>query len=168
MQLREIEKDLASFKEWLLARGAQVLEPTSEWEVLRFRCATSTSIIYKDAKGKLSLQGRSAEAYNAFRKAWRWDAGVRKHRGSKKRGQFIAALVKRDGYCCFYCGNEMLHDQVTLEHLVPLSAGGPDHLANLALACGTPCNQMAGHLSMVEKVKLRDKIRADQCKKMIL
>lgn len=167
MQLREIEKDLASFKEWLLARGAQVLEPTSEWEVLRFRCATSTSIIYRDAKDQINMQGRAKEAYRSFKGGKSWTAGVKASRFGKKRGMFVATLIKRDGYCCFYCGNEMTQDQVTLEHLIPTAAGGVDHLVNMALA-HSECNRKAGHLSLVQKVVLRDKMRAEECKKMIL
>ncbi len=163
MTLDQLNPKLTAFKEWLKAHGVEIMTPTNEWEVLRFRCNTSTSIIYKDAKGKLNLQGRASEALNAFNKNWTWSAGVKKHRGKGKRGQFVAALIERDGRGCFYCGKEMLHDETTIEHLLALSQGGVDRLANMALSCDEH-NRMAGHLSLVEKIKLRDRIRSDYAK----
>lgn len=37
-----------AFRDWLSANGAQVLEPTNEWELIRFKSDTGTSVIYKD------------------------------------------------------------------------------------------------------------------------
>jgi hypothetical protein len=45
-----------------------------------------------------------------------------------------------------------------IEHLLPVTAGGPSHLANYALAHRS-CNEEAGTLSLVEKLRLRDRLR---------
>jgi 5-methylcytosine-specific restriction endonuclease McrA len=47
----------------------------------------------------------------------------------------------------------------TIEHLVPVAHGGPNHLSNCFLA-HKRCNAAAGTLSAAEKVRLRDAMRA--------
>jgi len=61
------------------------------------------------------------------------------------RGITVRALRKRDGELCCYCGNAMtfvparrgqfLPLKATLEHVVPLSAGGSHDWSNVMLAC---------------------------------
>ncbi len=62
------------------------------------------------------------------------------------------ALVQRDGALCVYCDCPLSRDIATIDHIVPIAAGGPDTLINKALACG-PCNTAGGHLSPVEKMR---------------
>lgn len=50
--------------------------------------------------------------------------------------QFMPALKARDGDGCVYCASATGN---TVDHMVPVSRGGTDHLDNLALACA-PCN----------------------------
>lgn len=56
-------------------------------------------------------------------------------------------LLERDGSLCAYCERDLLQEGVkmTIDHVVPLSAGGADELANLALAC-YECNRAKGNL----------------------
>lgn len=63
-------------------------------------------------------------------------------------------IEMRDGSRCFFC-LEPLGDDVTQEHLVPRSSGGPDHLSNKFLAHGK-CNHRAGNLSAPEKIRIRE------------
>lgn len=51
----------------------------------------------------------------------------------------IQALIDRDGDSCVWCRAEVVPLEATVEHLVPRTRGGPDHLDNLLLACGR-CN----------------------------
>lgn len=81
------------------------------------------------------------------------------HKGRQAR---IAHLMKRDGPTCLYCGDEIDPRACTVEHIVPASAGGPEHASNLALSC-RPCNAAMGHLSAVEKVKLAIRFRVGRC-----
>jgi hypothetical protein len=50
-------------------------------------------------------------------------------------------LVARDGGACVWCGCSLDADSqaATIDHVIPRSAGGVNHLDNYVLACG-PCN----------------------------
>jgi 5-methylcytosine-specific restriction endonuclease McrA len=50
--------------------------------------------------------------------------------------QSVAALMESFGHCCAYC---LQPGKMTLDHVVPLSKGGPHSIHNLAPACGS-CN----------------------------
>jgi 5-methylcytosine-specific restriction endonuclease McrA len=64
-------------------------------------------------------------------------------------------LIERDGLACHYCSKEMVlptpentvrsspRNLATIEHVVPQSLGGPNHLDNLVLAC-LSCNNDFG------------------------
>jgi len=43
-------------------------------------------------------------------------------------------------YCCVFCGNTFLIDNLTIDHIIPRSKGGSNNIANLVLAC-RPCNE---------------------------
>lgn len=82
-----------------------------------------------------------------------------------QRAARLAYLIARDGAVCFYCTRELdprtegtKPNGCTIEHVVALSAGGPDHASNLALSCPS-CNAAAGHLSAVEKFRYALKMR---------
>lgn len=78
----------------------------------------------------------------------------RPRKGGFKDG-LLNALIRRDGPSCFYCGADTTEDDRSLEHLVPLAHGGPNHLSNLVLAHGR-CNSDANHMSVMEKIKRRE------------
>lgn len=71
-----------------------------------------------------------------------------------------AALLQRDGSDCWFCGRD-LGDDITIEHLVPRSKGGVNHLDNYALA-HAKCNQDAADKTLVEKIDMRARLRAEQ------
>lgn len=148
------------FIKWLEAAGAEILAPTNEWEVLRFRANGRTSIIYRRDHGRISSwTGDAPSAWRAFQLGVGWSAGASRSKLNRtKTRQRVAALLKRDGRACFYCGVDLEEGEETLEHIVPRTRGGTHHIANLALA-HEGCNQDAGNLSAVEKVKLRDRMR---------
>ena len=64
----------------------------------------------------------------------------------------MAALISRDGEDCFFCARALGQD-ITVEHLVAIAHGGPNHISNLFLAHAA-CNNEAGHMSAPEKVAL--------------
>lgn len=41
---------------------------------------------------------------------------------------------------CYWCGRRALWSALTIDHMIPLAAGGPDKPENAVLAC-EPCNQ---------------------------
>lgn len=153
----QLEKKLPQFKDWLTARGAQVLVPTNAYEVLRFRAGNAVAIVYAKGTGALTYDGVARAALDAFVSQGNWTAGVKVKR-SKKTTSEVGALLYRDGSNCFLCCLP-LGDDITVEHLVPVIHGGPNHIANKALA-HLACNQRMGHLSVMEKVALRDHHRS--------
>ncbi|BAY99691.1 HNH endonuclease [Tolypothrix tenuis PCC 7101] len=53
-------------------------------------------------------------------------------------------LIVLYGSYCWWCGNCMTQDKLTLEHLMPKSLGGTNSLENLRLACFS-CNNNRGN-----------------------
>ena len=136
------------FIQWLKDRGADVLAPMSQWEVIRFVANGETSVIYQRKDGRLTWTGQGGAAWGAFKGRRQWMPGKRVKR--KGRKQHIEALVARDGQTCWYCGFLLEWEEMTVEHMVSLSSGGPNHLDNLVIAC-EPCNQEAHTKSVSEK-----------------
>ena len=61
-------------------------------------------------------------------------------------------LLDRDGSDCFYCAKPLGED-ITVEHLINLTSGGKNNLANMVLA-HDQCNYDAGAKPLNEKVKI--------------
>jgi 5-methylcytosine-specific restriction endonuclease McrA len=148
--------DRDGFVVWLRENGAEIMEPTSEYEIARWRTRKGVSVVYKNRHNVISAySGMEAEkALDCFlhKKPWRACKAVKYNgRNSTKR-----QLLLRDGENCFYC-NKPLGEDMTLEHLVPRTAKGPHHMANLVLA-HEACNREATTLSVAEKVRLRESL----------
>lgn len=152
---KQITSKREQFRNWLAASGAQVLEPTNEWELVRFKAGDATGVIYWSLKGAITFTGPAGEAWAAFKGAHSWRAAP----ATKRRGKSsvtIQAIRARDGGHCFFCLRPVSVEDESEEHLVPITAGGPDHLANKFLA-HRKCNADAGHLSAPEKIALHVK-----------
>ena len=68
------------------------------------------------------------------------------------------AVFYRDGFSCQYCGNES--KELTLDHIVPRSRGGPHVWENIVSAC-IPCNHRKAGLTPLEaNLKLRREPKA--------
>lgn len=151
------QKQEEPFDAWVKRNGGEWLAPTNEWEEFRFKAYTKTHIIYRKKKGK----GRSYSSEEARDVYGTYTLGedmrLNDRVDSYLKGEpVIRALVARDGPRCFYCNVEFsVTVKPTIEHLVARVHQGPDHMANKLLAC-QPCNEEAGHLSGVEKIRLRD------------
>ena len=145
------------FEAFLVARGAQLLTPTSEWEVIRFKTTWGTSVVYRDKRGQLTFTGQSSAAHKAFETngPWRAMEATQRVRGHAKIVPMVRALLKRDGSGCFFCHLEMPDEDRSLEHLVAVTHGGPNHISNFVLA-HRRCNAKVGHLSVMEKVRIRE------------
>jgi len=70
----------------------------------------------------------------------------------------VALIRARDGDGCWYCGKGVSPREQSIEHLQPLSKGGGWDESNVVLAHQS-CNQAAGDLGIVAKLKLRDAAR---------
>jgi hypothetical protein len=161
---------LKATKTRLIAAGAEVLQPSNVWEVLRFRSSVGVGVVYRNKSDKLTANEHALEAFallNKPGKALLCPAPVQQvAKTSKSRQHQLAAVIERDGPSCFYCTTPLklgapqgdpLHP--TREHLVPTNQGGPDNIANIFASC-EPCNREAGHKSAPEKIAMRDRKRA--------
>ncbi len=48
-------------------------------------------------------------------------------------------IYARDGYKCGYCGEKFPFKELTYDHVIPRSHGGPTNFTNIVAAC-YPCN----------------------------
>lgn len=70
-------------------------------------------------------------------------AALAKHRPNYKPPVNNAALFKRDGHLCLYCGKQFDDDDLSRDHVMPISRGGADSWQNLVSACRR-CNHFKG------------------------
>ncbi len=149
MKPLEIDK----FMLFLRDRGSEILAPTNEFEVLRFTTPNGIGLVFCSKKQAISSMNEAARlAVAAFRNGASWRAGeaTRRRHMTKKR----SALIARDGDCCIYCEHVFSNDEEIqiIEHVVPVTAGGPNHLSNLVLAC-EDCDAKVGTMSAAEKIR---------------
>ncbi len=150
----DLDKLRPRFDAWLLANGSAIYQPTNEYELMRFLTDKGIGIIYQNASGKISSHANgSCEALRAFLDQTPWRAKPKKQRskGAAKRTRDMAALFARDGAGCSYCPKLLTNETATIEHYVPITAGGGNHLSNKGLAC-QPCNTAVGHMSVRQKI----------------
>lgn len=63
-------------------------------------------------------------------------------------GRLRFEVLKRDGFLCHYCGmGPRFGVPLVIDHVVPVSAGGPTIYANLVAACHT-CNAGKGSIAL--------------------
>lgn len=67
---------------------------------------------------------------------------VTNHPNLPKQSGVRAQVFKRDNYCCVYCKSK---ENLTIDHIKPLSLGGKkNNITNLQVLC-YPCNQKKGN-----------------------
>lgn len=68
----------------------------------------------------------------------------------ERAAQFdVDGMYERQEGSCFYCGAYMRKENVTIEHILPISRGGAHEAANLALCC-RPCNSSKNNKTLEE------------------
>lgn len=147
-------KEIESFKKFLHSHGAEVLQTTNAYELVRFKANGVVSVIYSGKKGT-SFVGESESAWNHFKnikKGW----AVRSKGNRTKLSVKKRTLLERDGECCFFCKQPMIDDQISVEHLLSLVHGGNNHISNLVL-CHKICNEKVGNMSIMDKIRYREK-----------
>lgn len=147
----KIMEQSEKFIRWLSGRGAQVLQPTNQWELVRFKSGDKTAVIYTNKVGRVRFTGDSEPAWKAFKTGGAWRATPATARKTRRAPE-VATLLARDGPLCFFCLAPM-DDDMTIEHLVARTHGGPNHISNKFLA-HRGCNERAGHLSAPEKIRI--------------
>lgn len=156
--LSEMNKTRKGLEIFLRSRGSVVRDVTSDWEVIRFTTPDGMGIVWRNASRDLKWNVAALAAFHAYRTGspeWRLVEPVPRIQSKSRKRGLIQQLRERDGDDCFYCGWPLGED-VTLEHFVPVSLGGPNHAVNCALA-HFQCNQDADNLPVVDKVRLRGK-----------
>jgi hypothetical protein len=152
--------DLERFRQYLSEAGAELMEPTNQYEVVRYRWLGYVQIVYRNERGILRWMQQTADHYRAMmeRRGLSISNGRTRLKSSRKP-EIRDALTERDGTSCFFCEDPMVfgvpddRKSATIEHLWPASAGGPNTRNNLVLVC-FDCNQKLGDLPLVEKLKI--------------
>jgi len=88
----------------------------------------------------------NAEHVRAKARAWN-EANPERKRDivSRRRARKATAVPQRwrlsecPDHLCYWCGTELTHDNTHLDHIMPLSLGGPHTPDNTANTCA-PCN----------------------------
>src|SRR5210317_1412224 len=61
-------------------------------------------------------------------------------------------LYVRDVYTCQYCNTPYTRNNLTLDHVIPISKGGRTNWENIVAACG-PCNTRKGNKTHMKPIK---------------
>lgn len=175
----EFEAKRAVFSKFLVAHGSEVFPPTNPYEVMRFATPEGVGIIYRNAGDRIlpeHWQNGAREAWFSYRNAMSWrvlkdgvSAPRTPHINSSRRKSIKAALLKRDGDACFYCQIKISVEELTIEHFIPKSCGGPNHLHNLLLSCER-CNMEVGNAPAKEKINfvIERRTRAAAVKQVVI
>lgn len=157
------------FKRWLSDRGAEVLAPTNDYEIIRFKTGKGTAIVYrrKEENYPVTFTGDAQQAWFEYIKpnGSQWRAIPATKRKSHDN-TIYQTLRQRDGDGCFYCAQYMQESEATIEHLVAITHGGPQHISNKFLA-HSECNSKAGNLSVVQKIQIYHFSRMKQYQKAV-
>ncbi len=84
------------------------------------------------------LEGERRKAIE--KKAKRRYSRRRRNQFAGKKDALMLALIERDGYQCRKCSGQ---EDLSIDHIVPLSKGGSDDLDNLQILCKS-CNSSKG------------------------
>jgi len=120
------------WERYAAAEGAPYLTAEEEWEVLDLLIALLSSV------GTLSeafFRGPDEGLVTLYRlierELWEEDRTVPLRRRTVP-AHLRRFVLQRDGYACSDCGStQRLH----IDHIVPVSKGGPNHAANLRTLC---------------------------------
>lgn len=100
----------------------------------------SAELVERDGDRVLRSQRAVFPVPSVIRLTHYIDIRGRQRRSSSKRNRILA----RDRYRCQYCGTKGGDFDLTVDHLLPVSRGGPTSPENLVAAC-RPCNQRKGN-----------------------
>lgn len=57
------------FSQWLHKKGAEILKPTNDWEILRFRFETRLGIVYINAKERTAFVGEAVARWQEYKES---------------------------------------------------------------------------------------------------
>ena len=82
-----------------------------------------------------------------------------------QRNKAIRELSVRFGKICWYCGIDLTHRELNVDHILPKKKGGGDELLNLALTCKS-CNLAKNFQTLDYFYAWIDYIRSDKFKRI--
>ena len=141
-----IEKDIPAITEFLLRTGCEIIPVTNSSELLRFK-GKETGVIYTTGNTSGRYVQNMLECYISRSK---WNGGPDSTKRMANYRKYKVKLLKRDGDTCFCCNLPMGED-MTLEHLIPLTAGGLNVLSNMAIM-HSHCNRALGNKPLFAKL----------------
>lgn len=151
-----LKKHLTKFKAWLIENGSVIHDNTNAFEVLRFEGNGHVVILYVKSNGTITWSDTAKAAWKAFitrDPAWKAQQKQKRSKSTRRRESNKNTLLKRDGPYCVYCGKRFDPMDLTIEHLIALSRGGPDTIENMVLACKRH-NTLVGNFCLTRKIRM--------------
>lgn len=74
-----------------------------------------------------------------------------KHKSTVRFSKYNVYL--RDSYTCLYCDEQLIRNEATLDHVIPLSKGGKTNFENIVTSCHDCNNRKGNQTSMKPKYK---------------
>lgn len=147
------QENKSVLKEYILSIGGEILDETNPYEVARFVVKGQTAVIYQGKKGISFSNKLAEEVYFNFENNKKIYLGEKKKRTSYCK--IKEALLSKYGNMCFYTLEPMTEEEISVEHLVPLSKGGVNNIENMVL-CKKEINALLADKSLVEKILFRE------------
>jgi len=94
----------------------------------------------RKALERIRAKRTAAERIEREKQAKRHYIRKRRTEFASKQADLMLALIERDGYQCKNCDSQ---DDLSIDHIIPLSKGGRDELDNLQILCQS-CNSSKG------------------------
>lgn len=150
--MARVDKRLSEFKQYLQSQGLFLQPIIKDNELIRFSNQHGVSILYKANGNDKRMTGSMHYAWTCFCQGRQRMQNYRKAMPGK-----VQVLLERDGDDCFLCC-QALGDDITIDHFVAKSKGGPDHTDNLVLM-HKRCNNLAADRSPVWKIQQRERAK---------
>jgi hypothetical protein len=108
-----------TFAEWVERCKAMCVDPA---EVAKYAGEVRSSSLFIYAPQVIYLPNNEAESPE-----------IRTIKFSRK------SVFERDNFTCQYCGHKKKKEELSMDHVLPRSRGGPSNFTNIVTAC-KPCN----------------------------
>jgi len=148
-----IERKRATTRAWKAENSARVRATAKVWRnVHPERVRIYKKSWYAAHKEQVRAGIESWEAANPDRSRVRHVVAQRRRRARIARvlatltPQEWEAILEAAGRACVYCGGQ---ERLSMDHLIPISRGGPHTSENVAPAC-LPCNLSKGAKTVME------------------
>ena len=156
------KKDISA--EWYKANSARIL---TEKKDVRTNLTAQQKENYKNKKSKSArkyyLNGGKEKIRTYTQKNSKFVRRNKQVNNIKRRALKLnclsfpytkAEIIKRDGLNCYLCGKLLHENEVTLDHVLPLSRAGQDKPENIKISCRS-CNSSKKDKTLTEFKKYR-------------